>query len=236
MSGPNKILLVEDDEQIAELLSGALRDAGMVVRVAGDGIAMTAALHARPADLVILDIMLPGEDGLSLCRRLRAETNVPIMMVTAMGEETDRIVGLEIGADDYITKPFSAREVLARVRSLLRRAAYAPERKPQRPMCFDGWRVDPIRRQVHNPDNARIAMTTAEMDLLLAFCRNPGRILTREELLSLCHIGLAGPIERTVDVHVSRLRQKIEVAPKDPRLILTVRLGGYVFTPQVREA
>lgn len=208
----------------------------MTVSIAGDGDAMAAELRRRQADLVILDIMLPGEDGLALCRRLRAETTVPIIMLTAMGEETDRIVGLEVGADDYITKPFSAREVLARIRSLLRRAAYAPEAKPLRPLRFEGWRVDPIRRQVYSPENARVAMTTAEFDLLLAFCHNPGRILTRDELLSLSHTGLAGPVQRTVDVHVSRLRQKIEADPKDPRMILTVRLGGYLFTPQVTEA
>ncbi|GGH53232.1 DNA-binding response regulator [Frigidibacter albus] len=208
----------------------------MQVRIAGDGWAMAAELRRQPADLVILDIMLPGEDGLTLCRRLRAETTMPIIMLTAMGDETDRIVGLEIGADDYITKPFSAREVLARVRGLLRRATYAPGTHAPRPLFFEGWKIDPIRRQVLSPDNARVTMTTPEFDLLLAFCHNPGRILTREELLSLSHTGLAGPVERTVDVHVSRLRQKVEADPKEPRLVMTVRLGGYVFTPEVTEA
>ncbi|KUP92921.1 response regulator transcription factor [Tritonibacter horizontis] len=229
----NNILIVEDDAALAGLLAQVLRDNGLDVRIAADGREMDAHLRAAPADLIILDIMLPGEDGFSLCRRLRAETTVPIIILSALGEETDRIVGLEIGADDYVTKPFSPREVLARVRSLMRRTSYGVVPGSSGPLRFDGWRVDPVRRQVHGPDHARVSMTTAEFDLLLGFCRNPGRILSREELLSLTHAGLAGPVARSVDVHVSRLRQKIEDNPKDPKYVLTVRLGGYLFTPAV---
>lgn len=236
MSGSNRILIVEDDIDIAGMLAEVLREAGNIVRIAHDGAGMDRMLMAGDADLIILDVMLPGEDGLSLCRRLRATTTVPIMMLTALGEEMDRIIGLEIGADDYVTKPFSPREVLARARSLLRRANYARPAAPAVPLRFDGWRIDPIRRQLHDPDNNRVSMTTAEFDLLLAFCRNPGRIIAREDLLSLTHAGLAGPVERSVDVHVSRIRQKIEVDPKDPVLLRTVRLGGYLFTPEVRRA
>lgn len=230
------ILIVEDDSEIASLLAETMRDNGMLATTVEDGGKMFAQMRHGDFDLIILDVMLPGEDGISLCRRLRAENTIPILLVTALGEEVDRIVGLEVGADDYITKPFSPREVLARIRSALRRASYglAPAAS-QRPLRFDGWRIDPIRRQVHDVSNARIALTTTEFDLLLAFCRNPRRVITREELLTLTHSGLAGPIERSVDVHVRRLRQKIETDPSDPILLRTVRLGGYVFTADVEE-
>lgn len=236
IQGP-RILIVEDDVEIARMLAAALTDTGMSAEIAENGAEMDAHLRRGKFDLVVLDVMLPGEDGFSLCRRLRSEATIPILMLTALGEEIDRIVGLEIGADDYVTKPFSTRELTARIRSLLRRSAYAPqERDHTRPLRFEGWRVDPMRRQLHDPSNARVAMTTAEFDLLLAFCRNPGRILTREELLAATHAGLAGPIERSVDVHVSRIRQKIEVNPREPVILKTVRLGGYMFTAAVEES
>jgi two-component system OmpR family response regulator len=156
-------------------------------------------------------------------------------MLTALKEDVDRIVGLEIGADDYVTKPFNSRELVARIRALLRRAQgeAGPAPGRLRRLCFAGWRIEPTARQLHDPDGVRVAMTSAEFDLLLAFCQNPGRILSREQLLDLTHGGLAGPVERSIDVHVSRLRQKIEPNPRDPLLIKTVRLGGYVFTPVV---
>jgi two-component system OmpR family response regulator len=225
------ILIVEDDFEIARMLAATLAEAGMYAEIAGDGIDMDACLRRSAFDLIVLDVMLPGEDGFSLCRRLRAGTTVPIIMLTAQGEEVDRVVGLEIGADDYVTKPFSAREVTARIRSLLRRAAYGPaERESVKPIRFDGWTIDPQRRQVRDPSGARVAMTTAEFDLLLVFCRNPGKILSREQLLANTHAGLAGPIDRSVDVHVRRLRQKIESDPAEPIMLTTVRLGGYMFT------
>lgn len=232
-----KILIVEDDPQIAEMLRDSLSEHGMTVEIAGDGIAMDAKMGMLEFDLVVLDVMLPGEDGLSLCRRLRATGGIPILMLTSVGGDIDKIVGLEIGADDYVTKPFVLRELIARIKGLLRRASFSPRREDRLPklMRFDGWKVDPLRRQVHDPNNTRIAMTTHEFDLLLAFCRNAGRILTREQLLTFSHAGLAGPIERTIDVHISRLRQKIERDPRDPCLVKTVRLGGYMFTAQVEE-
>lgn len=236
MQTPARLLIVEDDPEISAMLAQSLEAAGYRVVTAGDGTQMQAALRREPADLVILDIMLPGADGLELCRRLRAETDIPVIFLTALGDETDRIVGLELGADDYVTKPFSTREVLARVRSLLRRASLPAARRPDRVLRFDGWRVDPLRRQVHTPGNTRVTMTTTEFDLLLAFCRNPGRVLSREDLLSLTHAGLAGPIARSVDVHVSRLRRKIDADPDRPGYIQTVRLAGYLFTPEVVEA
>jgi two-component system OmpR family response regulator len=231
-----KILIVEDDPEIGKLLAHAIQDNGMVATVAEDGKVMQSLLRSNTFDLIVLDIMLPGEDGLSICRRIRSEKTIPIILITALGEEVDRIVGLEVGADDYITKPFSPREVIARIRSLLRRASYGMvTNSSQRKLRFDGWQIDPVRRQLYDPRNVRVALTTTEFDLLLAFCRNAGRIITREELLSLTHSGLAGPIERSVDVHISRLRQKIEADPKEPALLQTVRLGGYTFTAQVEE-
>ena len=232
-----KILIVEDDADIGNLLALTMLENGMISTVAEDARMMQSLLRKGSFDLIILDIMLPGEDGLSVCRRIRSEKTTPIILVTALGEEVDRIVGLEVGADDYITKPFSPREVVARVRSLLRRASYGLKCGSQnRKLRFDGWTIDALRRQLHDPSNARISLTTTEFDLLLAFCRNPGRVITREELLSLTHSGLAGQIQRSIDVHISRLRHKIEADPKEPMLLQTVRLGGYMFTAAVEEA
>nr|WP_246810227.1 response regulator transcription factor [Methyloligella sp. GL2] len=220
------------------MLQDSLVEHGMSVALAYRGTDIDPKNGAAEFDLVVLDVMLPGEDGFSICRRLRDSSNIPILMLTSVGGEVDRIVGLEIGADDYVTKPFVLRELIARIKALLRRSSSAPHRKGhqrQARLRFEGWTIDPIRRQVRDPSNARVAMTTHEFDLLLAFCRNPGRVLTREQLLGVTHAGLAGPIERSVDVHVSRLRQKIEKDPKDPSLIQTVRLGGYMFAATVEE-
>ncbi|ALN71850.1 MULTISPECIES: response regulator transcription factor [unclassified Aureimonas] len=231
------VLLVEDDPEIARMVAAAFGDAGLFADIAGSGAEMDAAMRRSTYDLIVLDLMLPGEDGFSICRRLRASSTIPVLMLTAQHEEIDRIVGLELGADDYVTKPFSTRELVARIRSLLRRAAYAPEgRNESETLRFDGWTIDPQRRTVRNPSGARVAMTTTEFDLLLALCRNPGRVLSREQLLSMTHAGLAGPIERSIDVHVSRLRQKIEPDPAQPTLLTTVRLAGYLFAATVERA
>lgn len=222
-----KILIVEDDPDIAKLLALTVRENGMTPFLAQNGQEMRIHMRKEQFDLIVLDVMLPGEDGLALCKTVRSESTTPIMLITALDEEIDRIVGLEVGADDYVTKPFSPREVIARIRSLLRRASYGLANTPvPRRLRFEGWSVDPIRRQLHDPANVRIALTATEFELLLAFCRNAGKVLTREDLLTLTHTGLVGPIERTVDVHISRLRQKIEVDPKAPAFIQTVRLGG----------
>ena len=155
-------------------------------------------------------------------------------MVTSLGEDLDRILGLEIGADDYVTKPFNSRELLARVRALLRRAAFGdPQRNHSSVMTFEGWQIDPLSRLLTDPEGVEISLTSAEFDVLLAVCLNPRRILRRSELLALTHVGIAGPEERSVDVHISRVRQKIEPNPRDPVLIKTVRMGGYIFTPHV---
>ncbi|WP_314955761.1 response regulator [Bradyrhizobium cosmicum] len=231
------ILLVEDDPEISRMLTDVLSESGFVASSVGSAVDMDALLARETVDLVVLDIMLPGEDGLSICRRLRAASAIPIIMLTARGEDVDRIVGLEIGADDYVAKPFNSRELVARIRALLRRAQGGQEtgRIRARQLTFAGWQINPTTRQLQDPEGVRVAMTSVEFDLLLAFCRNPGRVLSREQLLELVHGGLAGPVERSIDVHVSRIRQKIEIDPRDPTLIKTVRLGGYLFTPDIGE-
>jgi two-component system, OmpR family, response regulator len=232
-----RILCVEDDADLARMLVDVLAENGFESAYAGSATEMDAVLQHGGVDLVVLDVMLPGEDGLSVCRRLRAVSSIPIIMVTARGEDIDRILGLEIGADDYVSKPFNSRELVARIRTILRRAENPPglARLRQRPLKFSGWRIDPTLRQLTDPDGIRIALTSVEFDLLLALCHHPGQILTRDQLIELAHGRLAGSIERSIDVHISRIRQKIECDPRDPRLIKTVRLGGYVFTPAVEE-
>jgi two-component system, OmpR family, response regulator len=233
-----RILCVEDDPEIAHMLGEVLEDNGFASAFVGSATEMDALLKRESIDLVLLDVMLPGEDGLSICRRLRTVSSIPIIMVTARGEDVDRILGLEFGADDYVTKPFNSRELVARIRALLRRAesGAASMRQRPRPLTFAGWLIDPTTRELHDPAGVRIILTSAEFDLLLAFCRNPGKVLSREHLIEMVHGGLAGPLDRSIDVHISRIRQKIEPDPKDRSMIKTVRLGGYVFTPAVEQA
>ena len=229
-----RILLVEDDPDISQMLADVLTEHGFTAVLASTSQSMDAYLASEAIDLVILDVMLPGENGFSICRRLRASSIIPIIMLTALGEEVDRIVGLEIGADDYVTKPFSSRELIARIRALLRRSQTGQLRTASpKAFQFANWRLEPSSRQLFNPEGVRIALTSAEFDLLVAFCQNPGRVLSRDQLLELTHSGLAGPIARSVDVHVSRIRQKIEPNCQDATYIKTVRLGGYIFTPTV---
>jgi two-component system, OmpR family, response regulator len=232
------ILLVEDDREVSSLVARFLRSNDMRVALASDGHAMDRALTESRIDLAILDVMLPGEDGLSICRRLRAASALPIIMLTAKAEDVDRIVGLEIGADDYLTKPFNPRELLARIRSVLRRsvgnAADTAERAAA--LTFDGWRLDRHARQLHNAEGARVALTGAEFDLLLVFCERPRRVLRRDQLIDLTQGRSANPFERSVDILVSRLRQKMEKDPKAPALIQTIRSGGYRFSPEVKSA
>ncbi len=236
---PARVLLVEDDPEISGMVAEVLTESGFSVSAVLSASGIDEILSdGGGVDVVVLDIMLPGEDGLSVCKRLRASSTIPIIMLTALKEDVDRIVGLEIGADDYLTKPFNPRELVARIRALLRRSQGEPSPRVSRsrPLQFFGWRIDPAARQLEAPDRVVVALTSAEFDVLYAFCRNPGKVLSREQLLELTHGGLAGPIERSIDVHVSRIRQKIETDPGDPRLIKTVRLGGYIFTPAVETA
>lgn len=232
------MLIVDDDVEIRDLLSRFLAQHGLRTSTAGDGRQMEQRLRDGRFDLLVLDLMLPGEDGLSLCRRLRATSSLPIIMLTAVGEETDRIVGLEMGADDYVTKPFNPRELLARIKAVLRRASGVGQRTPGDVgrLTFDGWRLDVGRRELHSPDGLLVPLTGGELDLLIAFAEHPRRVLSRQQLLDLTRGRLAAPFDRSIDVQVSRLRRKIETDPAAPELIKTVRSGGYLFTPRVREA
>ncbi|WP_349962944.1 response regulator transcription factor [Rhizobium sp. ZPR3] len=218
------------------MLVAIFEGAGYRASTARSGLEMDRALLIQEFDLIILDAMLPGEDGFSICRRLRDTLTTPILMLTALDEDIDRILGLELGADDYVTKPFNSRELLARVKALIRRSSYGPSMQTfSGSMSFLGWQVDAVKRQLRDPEGVEVTMTTTEFDILLAFCSNAGQIMTREQLLSLTYAGSAGPAQRSVDVHVSRVRQKIEPNVREPSLIKTVRLGGYVFTPAVEK-
>jgi two-component system OmpR family response regulator len=231
------ILVVDDDEDILSLLTGFFQKHGHPVTSATTGAAMFEALNAQMVDLVILDVMLQGEDGFSLCRRLRAVSKVPVIMLTAMADHTDRIVGLEIGADDYLVKPFDARELLARVRAVLRRTTEvptAPTSTEIRPiLTFAGWRLDVARRELRSVDDRLTILSGGEFDLLLAFAEHPQRVLTRDQLLDLVRGISHAAYDRSIDVQVSRLRRKLELDSRRPSVIRTVRNGGYVFTPTV---
>ncbi len=244
MSGAH-ILIVDDDLEICELLSQFLGTEGFRVTAVADGAGMRATVDDGDVDLVILDLMLPGEDGLALCRYLRATSEVPIIMLTAMGSETDRVVGLEMGADDYLAKPFSTRELLARIKAVLRRlgargepsgsSRVSPRQGPHRDvLAFAGWTLDTGRRRLYAPDGVLVDLTGGEFDLLLVFLLNPQRVMDRDELLSLARGRTAGPEDRTIDVQVGRLRRKLEADPKSPELIKTVRGGGYVLATEVQ--
>lgn len=232
------ILVVDDDPDICQLVSQFLEPHGFQVSTAGDGRGMRRIMADKAFDLVILDLMLPDEDGLALCRELRAASRVPIIFLTAVSGETDRVVGLEMGADDYLGKPFSSRELLARVRAVLRRveAPPTPSQEPQphgRSLTFSGWRLDTARRQLSSPDGVLVELSGAEYELLYLFLKNPQIVLNRDQLLEETRGRMAGPFDRTIDVQVGRLRRKIEIDPKTPELIKTVRGGGYVLAADV---
>ena len=233
------LLIVDDDPEICQLVSQFLEPHGFRVSTAGDGSEMRGILGAAPIDLIILDVMLPDQDGLSLCRELRATCTIPVVFLTAAGSEADRIVGLELGADDYLPKPFSSRELLARVRAVLRRTtgSVSPVEAEKRGkiLLFAGWTLDTGRRQLRSPDGILVEMSGGEFELLVAFLRNPQIVLTRDQLLDMTRGRMAGPFDRTIDVQVGRLRRKIEVDPKTPELIKTVRGGGYVLAANVSQ-
>lgn len=231
------ILVVEDDSEMRTLIAKFLRQNGYRVTGVRDGREMWDTLSNAQVDLVLLDIMLPGQSGLDLTRALRAKTHVPIIMVTARGEETDRVVGLELGADDYVPKPFSRPELLARIRAVLRRAQRVDSARAAEPVggriLFAGWALDTRRRELTAPDGSSVDLSGGEYDMLLAFCEHPQRVLTRDQLLDLARNRVSESIDRSVDVMVSRLRRKIEPTDDSPALIKTIRGVGYMFIPAV---
>jgi two-component system OmpR family response regulator len=235
MNGAQHILVVDDDPVLREQVSDFLTRNGYRVSVAHDGVAMKKTMKASRIDLVILDIVMPGEDGLSLCRRLRVAGTTPIIMLTAVGTEIDRIIGLEMGADDYLPKPFSTDELLGRIRAVLRRFRLSALESAAGANCvyaFAGWRLDVVRRRLHAPTGALVDLRAAEFDLLVAFVEQPQHVFTRSQLLDL----LRGPgitPGRNVDVHVSKLRHRIEADPEQPDFIRTVRGEGYIFAASV---
>jgi len=230
------ILVVDDDREIRDLLSKFLERQGMRVTAARDAKEARRVWPLGRYHLVVLDLMLPGESGLDLAKWLRGQGEVPIVMLTAMSEETDRIVGLELGADDYLGKPFNPRELLARVRAVLRRAsgeAGAAKEPPAKAIRFGGWMLEPTRRRLLNPDGAEVPLTGGEYELLQVLVERPNRVLTRDMLMDLLRGRQAGPFDRAIDVAVSRLRRKLEDDGRNPSLIKTVRGGGYVLAATV---
>ncbi|QIG48441.1 response regulator [Nordella sp. HKS 07] len=239
MNSTPHIAVVDDHRDIRDLVGKYLTRHGYRVTTADSAQALRRLLERSAFDLVVLDIMMPGEDGLSLCRHLRDTTNIPVILLTAMTEETDRIIGLELGADDYISKPFNPRELLARIKAVLRRVNSLP---PQRGRAggqnfrFDRWRLDAGRRELIGEDGVAVALSTAEYRLLCAFLDHAGLVLTRDQLLDLTVGRTAELFDRSIDNQVSRLRKKIEIDPKAPTLIKTHWGGGYCFSAMVEAA
>lgn len=228
---PPHILVVDDDPALRELLSDYLAANGFSVQAVSDGVAMRAALAERFPDAVVLDLMLPGEDGLALTRALRAQSNVPILMLSARGEEIDRVIGLEVGADDYLAKPFGPRELLARLRALLRRGQLnRPTAEASQVQRFGPYRLDLAGRRLLR-EGVEIPLTSAEFDLLAVFVARPHRVLSRDTLIDLLKGYERDPFDRSIDIRVTRLRRKIEPDPAHPVFIRTVRGEGYLFNP-----
>ena len=230
-----RLLLVDDEVALRETLGAYLRRQGFSVTEAGNAAEARARIEEAAPDLVLLDIMMPGEDGLSLCRHIAETRALPVILLTARGESTDRIVGLEIGADDYVVKPFEPRELVARVRSVLRRASRSGvETAPDEDFVFEGWRLDPLKRRLTDPEGAVVAISSAEFRLLMAFLDHPRRVLDRDRLLDMVQGREAHLFDRAVDNQVSRLRRKIESDSRNPQLIQTVWGGGYMLAADVR--
>jgi len=239
---PVHILIVDDEAEVRALLRSGLEPEGFAVSEASDGASLMAHLDTEPVDLVTLDVRLSGEDGFTLAREVRTKHNVPIVMISGKGDMIDRVVGLELGADDYIAKPFHMREVLARIRAVLRRyagptvepgkaAEPTEERSPR--YTFDGWTLDPGRRELKTPEGALCELTTAEFNLLTVLVERPSRVLSRDELMDLLKGHDWTPLDRSIDGLVARLRKKIERG-ECPQLVKTVRGVGYVFAGEVR--
>jgi two-component system OmpR family response regulator len=236
MDRPEHVLIVDDDAEIRHLLRDYLTRNGMRAEAVADGQAMRMALRNGSYDLVILDLMLPGEDGLTLCRDLRAHSNLPVIMLTARGEDTDRIVGLEMGADDYVPKPFNPRELLARIKAVLRRAQSLPGStlaSDAKRLRFAGWTLDLSTRQLTSSQGVVTPLTSGEYRLLQVFLEHPNRVLSREQLLDLTRGREATPFDRSIDVQVGRLRRRLGDTAHEPTLIKTMRGEGYVLAVPV---
>jgi two-component system OmpR family response regulator len=240
MDRPDHILIVDDDAEIRTLLGRYLEKNGMRATTVADGRAMAQAMDRGVFDLVVLDLMLPGDDGLTLCRNLRAHSDIPVIMLTARGEETDRIVGLEMGADDYLAKPFSARELLARIKVILRRArSLPPNLQPRdvRELRFGGWVLDTVQRHLVSPGGVVTAISGAEYRLLRIFLEHPNRVLSRDQLMEMTQGKEADALDRSIDVQVGRLRRRLGDGSRDAAIIKTVRGEGYVLSvPVTKEA
>lgn len=239
METPAHILIVDDDREISSLLAEYLEKNGYRTSTAEDGKAMRRTLDTARIDLIVLDLNLPGEDGLTLCRDLRSRSSIPIVMLTARGEPVDRILGLEMGADDYLAKPFEPRELFARIRSVLRRSQALPpdmQSNETKQMHFAGWTMDFTARHLINPDGVVVALSGAEYRLLKIFLDHANRVLSRDQLLNLTHGRDADPFDRSIDLQISRLRQKLGEDARSPQIIKTVRNEGYVLaTPVAKE-
>ena len=229
------LLIVDDDEQLRSLLLRFFRLHGFEVTDADGGAAMFAAIERTVFDLIILDVMMPDGDGFTLLPKLREQRKLPVIMLTAMGEETDRVVGLELGADDYMVKPFSPRELLARVKAVLRRTgeqdSMATDRQPR--IGFAGWSLDIAARELRSPTGVLVPLSGGEYELLMAFLEHPNRVLTRDQLLDFARGPGSSAFDRSIDVQVSRLRRKLEADPREPALVKTIRSGGYMFSAKV---
>lgn len=230
-----QILLVDDEAALREPLAEYLIRQGFAVTQAASASQARSHLRTTIPDLVLLDIMMPGEDGLSLCRHLSETRSIPTILLTAKGEPTDRIVGLEIGADDYVVKPFDPRELVARIRSVLRRASRESTRPADNVLLeFDGWQLEPLKRRLINPEGAVVAISSAEFRLLMALLEHPRQVLDRDRLLDMVQGREAHLFDRAVDNQISRLRRKIEADNRNPQLIQTVWGGGYMLAADVR--
>ena len=236
MDTQDHILIVDDDAEIRDLLGDYLTKNGYRASVAADGRAMWAALARGKVDLIVLDLMLPGEDGLTLCRKLRGEADTPVIMLTSLGEETDRIVGLEMGADDYLSKPFSPRELVARIKSVLRRARSLPRNlraDEANEIVFAGWQLLTGPRHLVSPKGVVTSLSGGEYQMLRILLSHPNHVLSRDQLMVLSKGHEADPLDRSIDIQISRLRHRLQDDPSDPKIIKTVRGEGYLLAVPV---
>ena len=250
MTNTQHILVVDDDLDIRTLLGKYLYENGYQVSLASNGTEMHEVLSSNTIDLIILDVMLPGQDGYSLCRQVRQHSNMPIIMLTAIGEDFERIVGLETGADDYMSNPFNPRELLARIKAVLRRSITNNKQKNKQATTsqsgtskksntvynFAGWSLNKQQRTLLSPDMLEILLTSGEFDLLLTLLESPHLVLSRDQLLTATKNREATPFDRSIDIQISRLRHRIEKDPKKPRIIKTVRGGGYMLASEVESS